>query len=104
MRAKNLSWKAHPTRKQIYGDLLPPSTLLRGRRVQFAGHCLRAEKEVVSSLILWTPRNRGRGKLSYPDVISRDTGLEKTDLERAMKDRSFWRKRVESIVSTAVER
>ena len=102
MRAKNLSWKAHPTKKQIYGKLLPPSTLLRARRAQFAGHCLRADKEVISSLLLWSPRNRGRGKLSYPDVISRDTNIEKPDLERAMKDRVFWRERVNSIVSTAV--
>ena len=70
MRAKNLSWRTHPTKKQIYGNTPSISSLLQARRVQFAGHCLRAEKEVISSLILWAPKYHGRGKLSYPDVIS----------------------------------
>ena len=102
MRAKNLSWKTHPTKRQIYGDLPSISSLLQARRVQFAGHCLRAEKEIVSSLVLWSPRRQGRGKLSYPDVICRDTNLVKTDLKVAMQDRKFWRAKVKSIVSTAV--
>ena len=50
MRVKNMSWKCHPTKKQIYGDLHPISSLLRARRVQFAGHCFRASTGVVSSL------------------------------------------------------
>ena len=103
MRAKNLSGKNHPTKQEIYGKLPSPSSLLRVRRAQFPGHCFRAENEVVSSLVLWSGRHKGRGKLSYPDVISRDTNLERTDLEVAMKDREFWRKKVDSIVSTAVD-
>ena len=43
------------------------------------------------------------GRLSNPDVISRDTKIEKADLEAAMRDRIFWRDKVKSIVSTAVE-
>ena len=104
MRVKNISWRDHCTKQQIYGNLVPPSILLRARRVQFSGHCLRAQKEVISSLVLWSQRHHRRGKLSYPDVISRDTNIEKTDLEAAMRDREFWRSRVDSIISTAVER
>ena len=55
MRAKNLSWKRHPTKSQIYGNLPSVSNVVKSRRVQFAGHCLRASSQVISSLILWKP-------------------------------------------------
>ena len=50
MRAKNLSWKNHPTIGQIYGNLSSASSLVRQRRTQYAGHCLRANTEIISSL------------------------------------------------------
>ena len=105
-RSKNLSWKRHPTREQIYGDLCPVSSLVKARRVQFAGHCQRAENEIISSLILWRPRPHGRRsqKLTFPDVISRDTGIRKEDLMTAMQDREYWRGVVDSIIPTVVER
>ena len=104
-RIKNLSWRDHPTKATIYGSLKPISALSRTRRVQFAGHCFRASKEIISSLLLWKPKlvaQRSR-KLTFPDVICRDTGLDPRDLSTAMRDRDSWRQRVESIVSTAVE-
>ena len=82
MRAQYLSWKRHPTIAQIYGKLHRVSTLVKFRRVQFAGHCFRADSEIISSLLLWKPtfdNTRGR-KLSFPDVISRDTGIRTQDL------------------------
>ena len=105
-RAKNLSWRNHPTRELIYGDLCPVSSLVKARRVQFAGHCYRAENEVISSLILWRPPPNGRRsqKLTFPDVISRDTGIRKENLKTAMQDRDYWREVVNSMISTAVER
>ena len=105
-RAKHLSWRTHPARKLIYGDLPQVSSLVKARRVQFAGHCHRAENEVISSLILWRPSANGRRsqKLTYPDVISRDTGINKQDLSTAMEDRDCWREIVNSMISTAVER
>ncbi len=85
MRVQNISWKSHPSRSQIYGNLPPISSLVQTRRVQFAGHCLRASEEIISSLLLWSPKIRTRGrKLSYPDVIARDTNLQREDLEAAM--------------------
>ena len=104
-RVKNLSWRDHPTRNMIYGPLKPISVVVKARRVQFAGHCARASSEVISSLLLWKPKlvaQRSR-KLTFPDTVSRDTGLKQCDLEIAMRDRESWRQRVESIVSTAVE-
>ena len=105
MRVKNLSWKCHPTKEQIYGNLPPVSQVIKRRRVQFAGHCFRASKEVVSPFILWKPKPIGRRsqKLTYPDVIARDTGISKNELGVAMQDRETWKKLVESMISTAVE-
>jgi hypothetical protein len=103
MRAQNISWKLHPSLATIYGNLPRVSSLVRMRRVQFAGHCYRAESEIISSLLLWKPRSNTRGrKLSYPDVISRDTGISSEDLGNAMMDREFWCKVVHSMISTAV--
>ena len=61
--------------------------------------------EVVSSLVLWKPLPNGtiRRNLTFPDVISRDSGISKQDLGTAMADRENWRRIVKSIVSTAVE-
>ena len=105
MRVINLSWKRHQNLQQIYGDLPRVSQIVKARRVQFAGHCFRAANEVISPLILWKPKPIGRKswKLTYPDVIARDSGIGLEDLGVAMQDRDFWRDIVSSI-STAVER
>lgn len=105
MRVKNLSWKQHPTKAQIYQDLQPVSALVKARRIRFAGHCLRSDNEIISSLILWKPipvGTRSR-RLTFSDVISRDTGICKLDLETAMRDREYWREVVKSVISTVVE-
>ena len=105
MRAKNLSWKSHPTHEHIYGHLVSASDLVRQRRTQFAGHCQRATNEIISSLVLWKPRADGRKgrKLTFPDVISRDTNIRLENLKTAMEDREFWKSVVQSVVSTEVE-
>ena len=104
-RAQNLSWKSHPSISQIYNKLPRVSSLVKYRRVQLAGHCFRADAEVISSLLLWKPgygKSRRR-KLSFPDVISRDTGFSTEDLRTAMRDRNVWSGVVQSMVATAVE-
>ena len=105
MRVKHLSWKQHPTKNIIYGDLPPVSNIVRSKRVQFAGHCFRATSEIISPLVLWKPSSVGRRsrKLTYVDTLVRDTGLDLQDLKTAMLDRKCWREIVQSIVSTAVE-
>ena len=105
MRVKHLSWKQHPTKIIIYGDLPPVSSIVRSKRVQFAGHCFRATSEIISPLVLWKPNSVGRRsrKLTYVDTLVRDTGLEIQDIKTAMLDRNCWREIVQSIVSTAVE-
>ena len=105
MRVQSLSWKKHPNKEQIYGNLPPISQLVKKRRVQFAGHCFRASGEMVSSLILWKPESNGRRghKLTYPDVLAKDTGIRLEDLGEAMGNREVWGGLVNSMVSTDVE-
>ena len=105
MRAQNLSWKRHPTISEIYNQLPRVSCLVKSRRVQFAGNCFRADAEVISLLLLWRPssgQTRGR-KISFPDVISRDTGIQTEDLGTAMRDREVWCGIVQSMIATAVD-
>jgi len=46
----------------------------------------------VSSFLLWKTEARARGrKLSFPGIILRDTGIERQELEAAMRDRQVWR-------------
>ena len=65
----------------------------------------KTDAEIISSLLLWRPsygKSRGR-KLSFPDVISRDTGLSTEKLRTAMRDRDIWCGIVQSMVATAVD-
>lgn len=101
-RVKNLSWRQHPTLRDIYGNLPRISQTLRQRRAQFAGHCLRATNELSSSLVLWKARSTCRSrKLSYPTIISKDTGIPIDELKVAMEDRNTWREIVKSISAEA---
>jgi len=54
----------------------------------------------VSSLLLWKAEARARGgKLLFPDVISRDTGIERQEPGITMSDRQVWRNIVNAICS-----
>ena len=92
-RVKNLSWKSHPTLAEIYGNLDRLSNVLRQRRLEYAGHCQRADKEVISSLLLWKPSGTVNSrKLTYVDTIVRDSGIPLEYLNQAMADRDVWRR------------
>ena len=77
MKAKNLSWKRHPNLQRIYGDLPPISTVLAKRRARFAGHCMRASDQVISTILPWKLQqvNRGRRPLTFLDTVARDADL-----------------------------
>ena len=104
MRVQNMSWKKHPTKHQIYGDIPPISTIVAQRRAQFAGHCFRAKDQIISDLLLWRLPcpNRGSRPLTYPDMLCRDTGLTFDELGTALRDKDSWRRCV-SWISTEVE-
>ena len=50
-RVLNISWRNHKTNEEVYGEILPLSNSVRKRRLQFAGHCLRASDQPVSRVL-----------------------------------------------------
>ena len=106
MRAQNLSWKNNPTKAEIYGELPPISKTVARRRAKFAGHCFRANDQVISDLLLWRlpcPSQGGETDLSQnSDILARDPGLGLNELARAMANRPLWCDIV-SAISTAVD-
>ena len=91
-RAQNLNWVDHPTLIQIYNGLLRISSILTSRRLRFAGHCFRAKEEIISKILLWSPIGPRSRKLTFPDTLKRETGLEIAEMKTAMQDRELWRK------------
>ena len=78
------------------------SHVLRSKRLTFACHCFRASEEAISSLLMWRSNYPVRsGKFTFPDVMSRDTGLKFDDLETATGDREVWRAVLSGILATA---
>ena len=84
-------------------DLPKISSVVTERRLTFAGHCYRAKQQAVSRLVLWNPGRRPvrSRKLTFPDTISRDTGIPQQDLPSAMADRNTWRSIVRNISAEA---
>ena len=54
----NKSWRQHPTRHQLYGHLPPITKTIQVRRTRHAGHCGRSRDELISDVLLWTPRKK----------------------------------------------
>jgi exonuclease III len=105
MRAQNLSWKKHPTKKKIYGHLPPISTVVAQRRARFAGHCMRAQDQLVSQVLPLRLRqtSRGRRPLTYTDIVARDVHLPVEEMRVAMLDRAVWRLHVHGVSMDAID-
>ena len=72
------------------GRLTRPSLRLKQKRLQF-GHCYQADKEIISSLILRHSAGTVHScKLTYPEVIARDSGFDTKDLRKAMASCGGW--------------
>ena len=72
------------------GRLTRPSLRLKQKRLQF-GHCYQADKEIISSLILRHSAGAVHScKLTYPEVIARDSGFDTKDLRKAMASCGGW--------------
>ena len=73
-------------------------------RLLFAGHCLRAENEIISLLLLWKKNIPIRSRrMTYPQMLSRDTGIGPEDLSNAMLDRDLWKTVVQNIPASGAE-
>ena len=94
----NISWKKHPTKQRLYGHLPPITDVINERRTRFAGHCWRSKDEIISDVLLWTPKHGhtrvGRPYKTYIKQICEDIGCQPEYLPRAMEDRADWRERV----------
>ena len=82
----NRSWQQHPTRRQLYGHLLPIT---------------RSKDEIESDVLLWTAAygqsKAGRPARTFIQQLCDDTGCNPEDLPEAMNDRETWRERVRDI-------
>ena len=101
----NKSWRQHPTRHQLYGHLPPITKTIQVRRTRHAGHCWRSSDELISDVLLWTPKHgrpkAGRPARTYIQQLYEDTGCCPEDLPEAMKDREKWRERVRDVCATS---
>ena len=91
----------HPTRHQLYGHLPSITKTIPVRRTRNAGHCWRSKDELISDVLLWTPKygqaKAGRPARTYIQQLCEDTGCIPEDLPEAMNDREKWRERVRDI-------
>ena len=75
--------------------------MIKERRTRFAGHCYRSKDEVVSDLILWTPKHGkakvGRRIKTYTKQLTEDADCQHEDLPKAMGDREYWIGRVNMV-------
>ena len=97
----NISWRQHPTKLRFHGPIPDISTILRDRRMPFAGHCWRAKQELARNLLLWSPKTPNYGKwragcpaITYIDQLCRDKGCLPNDLPALLQDRDGWRDRL----------
>jgi len=101
-KALNVSYLSHTTNVSLYGSIPPVSSILRKRRLHFAGHCYRRIDQPVHLALFYNPPGNfkpGRHqRLNYIKSISRDTGLSSTsDILCAMNDRSIWQTICDSV-------
>ena len=74
----NKSWRQHPTKHQLYGNLPPITKTIQVRRTRHAGHCWRSRDELINNVLLWTPTygraEAGRPARTYIQQLCEDTG------------------------------
>ena len=80
----------------LYDNLPRVTDKIRERRLRVAGHCVRHSELEVSDLVLWESTqgkaNRGSQRLTYVDMLRRDTGLDSTvEVRSLMQDMCKWR-------------
>ena len=61
----NKSWRQHPTKQQLFGNLPSITKTIKIRRTRHAGPCWRSRDKLISDILLWTP-SHGRAKAGQP--------------------------------------
>ena len=99
----NQSWRQHPTRHHLHGQLPPITKTIQVRRTRYAGHCWRIRDELISDVLQWIPTygraKAGRPSRTYILQLCEDTGCSPEDLPEEMNDREKWRERVRDILN-----
>ena len=97
----NKSWRQHPTKHQLYGNLPPITKTIQVRRTRYAGHWWRSRDQLIRDVPRWTPTygraKAGRPARTYIQQLCEDTGCSPEVLPEAMNDREKWRERVRDI-------
>ena len=84
------------------GELTPLSLRLKQKGLQFTGLCCQQIK-IISSLILCCLVGKVHSlKLTYPEVIAMDSGLDSRNLSTAMVNLGVWEEISMNVPSTAV--
>ena len=90
-----IHWSIHPSKEHLYGNFVQITLVIKERRTRFAGHYHKSKDEVVSDLILWTPKH-GKAKVggpskTYTKQLTENADCQAEDLPRAMEGREYWR-------------
>ena len=97
----NKSWRQHPTKHQLSGQLPPITKTIQVRRTRHAGDNWRSRDELIRDVLLWTPTygqaKSGRPSRTYIEQLCEDMGCSPEDLPEAMNDREKWRERFRDI-------
>ena len=68
------------TNREIYNNIPKIINSIREQIIRFAGHCWRSKNELVSDVLLWTPkhgqRSRDRPAKTFVDQMVEDTECE----------------------------
>ena len=97
----NKTWRQHPTKQHLYGQLPRTTKTIRIRRTRHAGHCWSSRDKLLSDVLSWTPSHgsakAGRPARTYIQQLCADTGCSPEDLLEVMDDREGRRERVRDI-------
>ena len=88
----NKSWRQHPTKQQLYGNLPSITKTHKIRRTRYVRHCWRSRDELIIDALLWTPSHgrakAGRQARNYIQELCADTGCSLEELPESMDNRS----------------
>ena len=97
----NNSWKQHPTKQQVYSQLLPISQTLQVKRAKHARHGWRNKDKLIKDAFLRTPTyghsSFGRSAKTYIHQNCADTGCCQEDLLRTITERYRGWERIKGI-------
>ena len=80
----NKSWRQHPIKQLLYGQLPTITKIIKVRGNRHAGHCWRSRDELISDILLWNPSHgrakAGRPARTYTQQLCADTRCRLEDL------------------------